>query len=311
MFKTLSTVTIIGGSGFVGTQLAQEFCKNNFIVKLICRDSITADHKLRILGFPGQITALPLDITKEDVLPHLSDSDIIINLLGISREQGSNTFETIHITIPSKLAEYCYKTSKKFIHFSAFFDPSAAQTSLYAKTKLKGQKQILSNNPDAIIICPSVIYGQNGGIVEMFENLANYSPIIPLCNSNNTISPVYLPDLAKVIFKLTQTNKFNGQILPLTQNEDITLLSFVKLILNKMKKSRLVISIPTFLMLAMVRVLCLNPRYKIGSEFAKMSCYSIPKNTATDLFIEFNIPKSNLDKNITHILDTYQVIPQD
>ena len=82
----------------------------------------------------------------------MEKSSICINLIGILYEKkGNGSFKNIHALFPSILAKLCseYKL-KNFIHLSAL-GLNEAVDSEYAKSKLKGEKNVLKNFPEKVV----------------------------------------------------------------------------------------------------------------------------------------------------------------
>ena len=104
-------------------------------------------------------------------------SDVCINLIGILFENKKrNTFYNIHTLFPSLLAKLAqeYKLNN-FIHLSAL-GLTEAKDSDYAKSKLDGEKNILSNFPSATILKPSVVYSVDDNFTTNFMSLLSKLP---------------------------------------------------------------------------------------------------------------------------------------
>ena len=129
-------------------------------------------------------------------------ADICINLVGILFEKKKgNTFKNIHSIFPSILAKLCseYKL-KNFIHLSAL-GINEAKDSNYAKSKLEGEKNILTNFPLATILRPSVVYSVDDNFTTNFMTLLNRLPFFPLYYSGKTkFMPIHSSDLTDIIY---------------------------------------------------------------------------------------------------------------
>ena len=107
-------------------------------------------------------------------------ADICVNLIGILFEKKGSTFQNIHSIFPSGLAKLSKEYNlENFIHLSAL-GISEAVDSEYAKSKLKGEKNILENFPLATILRPSVVYSVDDNFTTNFMTLLSRLPIFPL-----------------------------------------------------------------------------------------------------------------------------------
>ncbi len=88
-------------------------------------------------------------------------------------EQNPDIAELINATSVGFMAKICHTLHIKFVHFSTDYvfdgekkspyneDDIPVPLNVYGKTKLEGEKLIILNNPDAIIIRISAIYGHH------------------------------------------------------------------------------------------------------------------------------------------------------
>ena len=90
----------------------------------------------------------------------ISNSDIVINLIGILYETRKQKFSEIHTDIPDIISKICSESEvKKFIHVSAI-GANADSKSLYQQSKFSGEKKALANFKNTVIIRPSVVLRQ-------------------------------------------------------------------------------------------------------------------------------------------------------
>ena len=81
------TITLFGGTGFVGRHLVKELCKEDCRLQIPTR-SPAKSYFLQPLGDVGQIVPIKCDFSKkEDIRNAIENADIVINLIGILYEK--------------------------------------------------------------------------------------------------------------------------------------------------------------------------------------------------------------------------------
>lgn len=201
-------VTVFGGSGFLGRYVVQKLTKEGALVRVAVRNPDQALF-LKTMGQVGQVTPIQVDIRSEQSIDRaISDSDYVVNLIGILFEKRRNTFESAHVLAARNIAAVAHKNKvKRLVHISAIgADPSAH--SKYASTKGKGEAEVLKTFSTATILRPSIMFGEEDKFFNMFACLARFSPILPLIAGGNTLlQPVYVADVAKAIYQVLSEQK--------------------------------------------------------------------------------------------------------
>ena len=150
---------IFGGSGQIGRHLIRKLTKNNIRVTIVTRNIHQKSYIIKTQGNAGYIDVVEANIFDEKKIRDLfSKADLCINLIGILFEKkGGSNFNNIHTLVPSLLSKLSkeYKL-KNFVHLSAL-GINEATDSVYAKSKLEGEKNILNNFPMATILRPSIV----------------------------------------------------------------------------------------------------------------------------------------------------------
>lgn len=131
-----------------------------------------ADHyealRLKLCGDLGQVLFQPYSILKEEDLDKaVRYSNVVINLVGRDWETKNFTFDDVHVKAAQALARAARKAGvQKFIHLSALNVEEKPKGHILSKgsqflaSKWRGEKAVLEEFPDATIIRPSDIYGQ-------------------------------------------------------------------------------------------------------------------------------------------------------
>ena len=237
---------IFGGSGQIGRHLIRKLTKNNIKVTVVTRNIHQKSYIIKTQGNAGYIDVVEANIYDEQKIKGLfSKSDICINLIGILFEKKKgNTFYNIHTLFPSLLSKLAkeYKL-KNFIHLSAL-GINEATDSNYARSKLEGEKNILSNFPNSTILRPSIVYSVDDNFTTNFMTLLNRLPIFPLYyNGKTKFTPIHCSDLTDIIYDVI-TKNINSKIIECVGPEEINFKEIIVRLLSLIDKKRLLIPMP-------------------------------------------------------------------
>ncbi|MDO5529587.1 MAG: complex I NDUFA9 subunit family protein [Paracoccus sp. (in: a-proteobacteria)] len=190
-------VTIYGGSGFVGRQIARLMAQAGWRVRVAVRRPNEALF-VRTYGAVGQIDAFACNIRDDlSVRAAMADADAVVNCVGILVNERANRFEAVQAEGAGRIASLSKEAGiGRLVHISAI-GADADSPSDYARTKAMGEAEILSWRDDAVILRPSVIFGAGDGLFERFAGMAARSPIVPITGGNTRMQPVYVGDVAR------------------------------------------------------------------------------------------------------------------
>ena len=237
---------IFGGSGQIGRNLIRKLTMNNYKVIVVTRNIHQKSYIIKTQANAGYINIVEANIFDENKIRQLFEkSDICINLIGILFEQKKgNTFKNIHSVFPSLLAKLSKEYNlKHFIHLSALGINEAIDSD-YAKSKLEGENQILSNFPLATILRPSVVYSVDDNFTTNFMSLLNKLPFFPIYYEGRTkFMPIHCSDLTDVIFEVVSKNIYS-KIIECVGPEVISFKEILQRLLILINKKRFLLPLP-------------------------------------------------------------------
>ncbi|HUD94825.1 complex I NDUFA9 subunit family protein [Sphingobium sp.] len=190
-----SLVTIFGGGGFLGRQVAQALMARGARVRIAQRDLANAV-KVKSLGNLGQTQFVAADIRKPATVARaITGSDIVINLVGIL----SGNFDAFHHEGAANVAKAAAAAGvDALVHISAI-GADAASPSAYGRSKAAGEEAVKAAFPNATIIRPSIIFGQEDQFLNRFAQIISSAPVIPVIGADTKFQPVYVADVAQAI----------------------------------------------------------------------------------------------------------------
>lgn len=162
-------ILLTGGTGFVGSQLAQKLIKNGYSVRALVRNP----KKLR-WPLDDKIELVKGDITKAEGLEEaLKGIEIIIHCAGLTKALKYNDYYNANAKSCELLLSAIDKKSfKQFIFLSTqaalgpsikepkFEDEEQTPISYYGESKLEGEKILTSSKVNYTIFRPCAIYGE-------------------------------------------------------------------------------------------------------------------------------------------------------
>lgn len=237
-------VTLIGGSGFLGTQTVQQLVRLGYRVRVAVRRPDLAGH-LKPLGPVSQILPVQANIRNRASLERaIEDADIVVNLAGITYEKGKQKFEAVNVTGAQTVAQICKKQGiKTLVHVSSL-RANAQSESAYARSKAQGEKAVTKAFPNAIIMRPASIFGVEDRFFNMFAGLARVSPVLPLIHGDASYQPVYVVDIAKAIAKAVDGKAQAGKIYELGGADVETFKQLLQRMSRETQRAPILIPIP-------------------------------------------------------------------
>jgi uncharacterized protein YbjT (DUF2867 family) len=253
-------VAVLGGSGFIGRYVVKRLAERGDVVTVGGRHATDAKY-LRLKGEVGQVGLVNLAIDDENVMPaFVAGNDAVVNLVGILHEGGGQRFEIAHHIGPARLARLAREAGvERFIHVSAIgADPRSS--SRYARTKAAGEEAIRDAFPTATILRPSVVFGPEDQFFNRLAQTAMLSPVMPLIGGGDTrLQPVYVGDVADAIVLCIDEPSTAGRIYELGGPRVYTLRALTELLLDEIRRKRLLVEVPFGLAALQARFLALLP----------------------------------------------------
>ncbi len=240
-------VTIFGGSGFVGRHLVRALAKTGVKIRVAVRRPNEALF-LKTAGRVGQIEIVQANIRDEQSCRRaLSESDAVVNAVGILYETGAQKFVTVQAAGAARLAELAKKAGiKTFVHISAL-GADADSASQYARSKAAGEGATRKTIPKAIILRPSLVIGPEDDFFNRFATMAMLAPALPLIGGGLTrYQPVTVFNLADCVVAALSQGPSKGGTYDVGGGQIYSFKELMNLLLAEIGRNRLLVPIPFF-----------------------------------------------------------------
>jgi NADH dehydrogenase len=245
------SICILGGTGFVGSQIACSLAASGHSVRVLTRHRERNKH---LLVVPG-ISLVETNIFDQNQLKaHLANTEAVINLVGILNERQHNGkgFYKAHVELPRHLVDAClFNGVRRILHMSALNADAAMGRSHYLRTKGEGENVLHAVSTDKLQVTsfrPSVIFGPNDSFFNRFAGLLKSLPVaFPLACPHARFAPVYVNDVANRFIQALDDQTTINQRYDLCGPREYSLIELVKYTAKQLELKRTIVGLPDFL----------------------------------------------------------------
>src|SRR4051812_28448311 len=249
----LSSVLLVGGSGFIGRHLAAALARRELRVVVPTR---TRERAKYLLPLPT-VEVVQTDVFAPGVLEELATGcQAVINLAGVlhSRrgrrdERGPNDygpdFARIHVELPQAIVRACRLAgATRLLHVSAL-GASASAPSEYLRSKGIGEQAVLAaEDLDVTVFRPSVVFGPEDRFLNQFASLARFLPLLAIPCPGARFQPVYVGDVAAAMLASVHDVDTHGKAYELCGPRQYSLLELVQYACSVSGRRRMVVGLP-------------------------------------------------------------------
>jgi uncharacterized protein YbjT (DUF2867 family) len=238
---------LVGGSGFIGTHVAEHLAAQGLSVRIPTRHRERAKHLLML----PTAEVIEADVHDPELLSGLcAGMDAVINLAGIlhsaSGEPYGRQFREVHEELPKKILAACRQQGvRRLLHMSALGAATDAPSE-YLRSKGAGEAAVLgAKNEFAVTVFrPSVVFGPEDRFLNLFAQLQRALPIIFLATPEARFQPVYVDDVADAICDAVSRVDSHGVAYDLAGRDVFTLRQLVRYVGDLTGHHRPIIGLP-------------------------------------------------------------------
>lgn len=238
----MKKVTVLGGSGFVGSSLVAKLDAAGYQVTVISRRRESAKHLILL----PKVQVVQCDIYDHNKMKSmLEGSYAVINLVGILHESGRASFEQAHHQLPRRLAQLCVDLGiDRFIHMSAL-QASKSAPSQYLRNKAAGESAVneFSKKLNITIFKPSIIFGRHDSFFNLFAGLVKMLPVIVLAKPDAKFQPIWVEDVTSCMVNALENTDAYGKTYELGGPQTYTFRELVQKVMNILGVSRPIIGL--------------------------------------------------------------------
>jgi len=228
-------VCVLGGSGFVGTELVIRLALAGHWVRVPTRN-LTRTERLRVLD---TVELRVANVHEPRILSQLfAGCDAVVNLVGILNERRGASFDAVHTELAAKVMASARTAGvRRLLHVSALgADPHAPSRYLRSKAAAEARLRAAPHSelphagPAVTILRPSVIFGPGDSLTNRFAGLLRLTlGWLPLARARARFAPVCVFDVADALVHALGERSSAGQTYELCGPQVMTLAEIVRL----------------------------------------------------------------------------------
>jgi len=198
------TVTVFGGTGFLGRRVVRHLREREFSVRIASRHPDRA-HRLFGLDDP-LLQSVEANIHDErSVADALAGAYGVVNAVSLYVERGRETFHSVHVESAQQVAAQAHRAAVERVAHVSGIGADAASQSLYVRKRGEGELAVRAAFADALVIRPAVMFGPDDAFLTTILKFLRQLPIYPMFGGGLTrLQPAYVEDVAEAIARALQ-----------------------------------------------------------------------------------------------------------
>lgn len=218
-------ILVCGATGFLGAAMARALELRGHVVWRGVRNArhCQAQHPERLY--------VEMDFLRDHDAAawrdRLQGVHVVVNVVGILRERGRQTFDAIHVRGPVALFEGAAAAGVARVVQISALGADAQATTGYHLSKLAADEALLSLPMSSVVLQPSLVFGAHGASTRLFTTLASL-PFIPLPgDGEQLVQPVHVDDLCQAVVRLSETLEHGGERIAIVGPEALPLRDYL------------------------------------------------------------------------------------
>ncbi len=198
--QTSRTVTVFGGTGFVGRRIVAHLLARGLRVRVASRHP---DKGVMAPAGTRMLETVEADITNRSSMAEaVAGSNAVVNAVSLYVEQGEMTFERVHLEAAADLAEASREAGCRTFVLISGIGSDARSELAYIRSRGRGEDAVRSAFPEAMVVRSAVMIGPDDAFLSALMKMVRL-PVCPLFGSGETkLQPVYVEDVAEGVARL-------------------------------------------------------------------------------------------------------------
>ena len=212
-------IVLTGANGFVGKNVRNILNKKGVKLYSISRKNFP--------NYKSETKIISSDININDISKKLKNCHALVHLIGRGHQTVDSTFESVNVDLTKKMIKLCRKSKIKKIIFISGLGVSKNSVSSYFISKLKAEQAIINSGISYTIFRASYIIGKNDPLSRNLKNQMKSRKIVVPGSGKYHLQPIFVNDVAEVIYNSIISKKFSNKIIDLVGPETVTFQNYV------------------------------------------------------------------------------------
>ena len=263
MMAAVRHVVVLGGSGFVGRHLVARLAAAGQRITVVTRRRYEARH-LILLPTVQVVEADPHDSLALSRV--FRDATAVVNLIGVLHERGRDTFARVHVELARTIVSALEASgTTRLLHMSAQ-NADRSGPSRYLRSKGEAETIVAGSGLAWTIFRPSVIFGREDTLLNLFAKLHRRLPVLALAAPNARFQPVYVADVVRCFAQALADDATIGKRYDLCGPNAYTLRELVAYVGNVTGYARLIVPLGPRMSAWQARALELLPGHLLSRD---------------------------------------------
>lgn len=196
------TVTVFGGTGFLGRRIVRHLRDRGFAVRVASRHP--EGGRSLFGGAPARLDFVRADINDDrSVEAAVAGAFAAVNAVSLYVERGDQTFRSVHVEAAARLAGQAQRAGvARLVHISGI-GADAASTSPYIRSRGEGESAVRDAFPTATILRSAVMFGPDDAFLTPILKMLRTFPAFPLFGDGQTrLQPSHVDDVAEAVARV-------------------------------------------------------------------------------------------------------------
>jgi NADH dehydrogenase len=215
-------MAITGGTGFVGSHLANRVLAEGHEIVLISR---SASRQESGLNDSARVTRVSSDLSDPELLSAAFEGcAAVAHCAGINREIGRQTFRRIHVDGTGNVVEAARRAGVRRIALMSFLRARPDCGSPYHESKWAAEEVVRNSGLDYTIVKAGMVYGRGDHMLDHLSHAFHTLPILATVGfRQKAIRPLAVDDLVHVLYEALVNGRLAQQTIAITGAEQLYL----------------------------------------------------------------------------------------
>jgi len=298
------TVTVFGGTGFLGRRVVWHLRKREFSVRIASRHP---ERGKKLFGTDDpRLQSFEADIHDErSIADVLAGAFGVVNAVSLYVEHEQQTFHSVHVEAAQRVASQAHRAGIERLAHVSGIGSDAASPSLYIRKRGEGELAVRAALPNAILVRPAVMFGPDDAFLTLILKLVRRLPFYPMFGRGLTrLQPAFVEDVAEAIAKALQGTESQARTYECGGPRVYSYEEFLRAVAHEAGVKPLLIPVPfsAWHLLAWASEMLPSPPVTLNQvELMQVDNVSSPE---TPGFGDLGISPHSVEETLRHILES-------
>jgi len=216
-------IAITGGTGFIGSHLAQRLIAEGHEVVIVARGKRSLQ-----AGLQAKFVTSDLSDTAH-LAEAFANCDAVAHCAGINREIGTQTYRKVHVEATRSVVTAAQHAGVKKILLMSFLRARPNCGSAYHESKWAAEEIVRQSGLDYTILRSGMVYGRGDHMLDHLSHALYTFPFFAMVGfKEKSIRPLAIEDLVEVMLAALVEGRLNHRTFAITGAEELYLSEAVR-----------------------------------------------------------------------------------